>query len=77
MTFLVVWLCVVCGWVISAVPFLVGDGITLAAGGLEELFFQLCCCVNFLVVVGNSFRCYLPAIPVVPSFFFCCGGKYF
>ena len=21
---------------------------TLAAGGLEELFFQLCCCVSFL-----------------------------
>jgi hypothetical protein len=26
-TFLVVWLCVVCGCVISAVLFLVGDGI--------------------------------------------------
>jgi hypothetical protein len=22
-------------------------------------FFQLCCCVSFLVVAGNSFRCYL------------------
>jgi hypothetical protein len=39
---------------------------TLAARGLEKLFFQLCCCVSFLVVAGNSFRCYLPAIPVVP-----------
>ncbi len=39
---------------------------TLAARGLEELFFQLCCCVSFLVVAGNSFRCNLPAIPVVP-----------
>ncbi len=39
---------------------------TLAARGLEELFFQLCCCVSFLVVVGNSFTCYLPTIPVVP-----------
>ncbi len=39
---------------------------TLTACGLEELFFQLCCCVSFLVVVGNSFRCYLPTIPVVP-----------
>jgi hypothetical protein len=38
---------------------------TLAACGLEKLFSQLCCCVNFLVVVGNSFRCYLPTIPVV------------
>ncbi len=39
---------------------------TLATSGLEELFFQLCCCVSFLVVMGNSFRCYLPTIPVVP-----------
>ncbi len=38
---------------------------TIAARGLEELFFQLCCCVSFLVVAGNSFRCYLPTIPVV------------
>ncbi len=63
---------------------------TLAARGLEDLFFQLCCCVSFLVVAGNSFRSYLPTIPVVPlclflvavgnSFglhrsFFGCGGK--
>ncbi len=40
---------------------------TLAARGLEELFFQSCCCVSFLVVAGNSFRCYLPTIPVVPT----------
>ena len=39
---------------------------TLAAHGLEELFFQLCCCVSFLVMAENSFRCYLPTIPVVP-----------
>jgi hypothetical protein len=36
---------------------------TLAARGLEELFFQLC---RFFVAAGNSFRCYLPTIPVVP-----------
>jgi hypothetical protein len=63
---------------------------TLAARGLEELFFQLCCCVSFSVVAGNSFRCYLPTIPVVPLCLFClrweivlgctdqffgCGGK--
>ncbi len=47
---------------------------TLAACGLEELFFQLCCCVSFLVVAGNSFRFYLPTIPVVPlCLFFGCG----
>jgi hypothetical protein len=29
-------------------------------------------------VVGNSFRFYLPTIPVVPlCLFFCCGGKLF
>ncbi len=40
--------------------------ITFAARGLEELFFHyLCCCVSFLVVAGNGFRCYLPTIPVV------------
>ncbi len=41
-------------------------------------FFLLCCCVSFLVVTGNSFRCYLPTIPVVPlCLFFGCGGKQF
>ncbi len=35
---------------------------TLAVHGLEELFFKLCCCVSFLVVVGNNFRCYIPTI---------------
>ncbi len=55
-----------------------GETNTLAAHGLEELFFQLCCCVSFLVVAGNSFRCYLPTIPVVPlCLFFYCSGKYF
>jgi hypothetical protein len=39
---------------------------TLAARGLEELFFQLCRRVSFFVVAGNRFRCYLPTIPVVP-----------
>ena len=38
---------------------------TLAAHGLEELFFQLCCCVSFLVVAVKGFWCYLPTIPVV------------
>jgi hypothetical protein len=32
--------------------------------------FQLCCCVSFSVVAGNSFRCYLPTLPVVPLFLF-------
>jgi hypothetical protein len=32
---------------------------TLAARGLEELFFQLFCCVSFLVLVGNRFWCYI------------------
>jgi hypothetical protein len=51
---------------------------TLAAHGLEELFFQLCSCVSFLVMAGNSFRCYLPTIPVVPlCLSFACGGKQF
>ncbi len=27
--------------------------------GLEELLFQLCCCVSFLVLAGNRFWCYL------------------
>ncbi len=51
---------------------------TLAARGLEELFFQLSCCVNFSVVAGNSFRCYLPTIPVVPlCLFFVAAGNSF
>jgi hypothetical protein len=34
---------------------------TLAACGLEELFFQLCCYVSFFVVAGNSLGVtYLP-----------------
>jgi hypothetical protein len=33
--------------------------------GWRNFYFQLCCCVSFLVVAGNSFRCYLPTIPVV------------
>jgi hypothetical protein len=49
---------------------------TLVSHGLEDFFFQLCCCVSFFVVAGNSFRCYLPAIPVVPlCLFFGCGRK--
>ena len=38
---------------------------TLAAHELKEHFFQLCCCVSFFVVAGNSFSCYLPTIPDV------------
>ncbi len=53
------------------------DMNTLAVRGLEERFFQLCCGVSFLVMVGNSFRCYLLTIPVVPLLlFFGCSGKY-
>jgi hypothetical protein len=33
------------------------------AGGF---IFQMCHCVSFFVVAGNSFRHYLPTIPVVP-----------
>jgi hypothetical protein len=43
-----------------------GEINTLAARGLEELIFQLCRCVSFFVVAGNSFRCYLPTVPIVP-----------
>jgi hypothetical protein len=39
---------------------------TLAARGLEKIYFQLCHCVSFCVVAGNRFWCYLPTIPVVP-----------
>jgi hypothetical protein len=34
----------------------------LAVRVLEDFFFQLCCCVSFADVAGNSFRCYLPTI---------------
>jgi hypothetical protein len=34
------------------------DLVTLAARGLEELFFQLCHCIRFLVVAGNGFWFY-------------------
>ncbi len=53
---------------LSLSPYSWTDGITdgetnsIAARGLEELFFQLCGCVSFLVVAGNSFRCFLPTI---------------
>ncbi len=63
----------------------------LTAHGLEELFFQLCCCVSFLVVAGNSFgviSTYHTSCGVVSFFwlwweivlgctdqFFGCGGK--
>jgi hypothetical protein len=39
---------------------------TLAARGLEELFSSCAIVSVFFVVAGNSFRCYLPTIPVVP-----------
>ncbi len=42
------------------------EQIHLLRVGWRNFFFQLCCCVSFLIVVGNSFRCYLPTIPVVP-----------
>jgi hypothetical protein len=35
-----------------------GGKNTLAGRGLEELFFQLCCCVIFFLA-GNRFWCYL------------------
>jgi hypothetical protein len=38
---------------------------TLAARGLEELSPGLPLCQFFVVVAANSFRCYLPTIPVV------------
>ncbi len=42
-------------------------------------FFSSCAVVSvFWFLVGNSFRCYLPNIPVVPlCLFFGCGGKQF
>jgi hypothetical protein len=49
----------------SLSPYLRTDGQrdrrtnTLAAHGLEELFFQLYCCVSFLVLAGNRFWCYI------------------
>jgi hypothetical protein len=36
-----------------------GEMNTLAARGLEELFFQLCCCVSFSFLAGNRFWFYL------------------
>jgi hypothetical protein len=47
-----------------------GETNTLAACGLKELFFQLCCCVSFSVVAGNSFRCYLPPYQLCRCIFF-------
>ncbi len=35
---------------------------TLAARGLEDFFFQLCCCASFLVMAGNSFWCDLSSL---------------
>ncbi len=32
---------------------------TLAARGLEELFFQFCCCVSFSVLAGKRFWCFV------------------
>ncbi len=39
--------------------------IHLLCVGWRNYFFQLCRCVSFLVMAGNSFRCYWPTIPVV------------
>ncbi len=36
-----------------------GGTNTLAAHGLEELFFQLCCCGQFLVLAGDRFWFYI------------------
>ncbi len=64
---------------------------TLAAHGLEELFFQLCCCVSFWlwqeIVLGVTYTCHT-SCGVVSFFwlqreivlgctdqFFGCGGK--
>jgi hypothetical protein len=69
-----------------------GETITLATHGLEEPFFQLCCCVSFLVVVeivlGDTYlsyqlcRCvfYLSRQEIVfgcTGWFFGYGGKQF
>jgi hypothetical protein len=55
-----------------------GDSNTLAAHGLEESFFQLCCCVSFLVVVeivlGDT---YLPYQLCPCVFFFVAAGNSF
>jgi hypothetical protein len=50
-----------------------GETNTLAAHGLEELFPLLCHCVSFLVVMGNSFWCYLPTSCAIVSVFGCDG----
>jgi hypothetical protein len=42
------------------------EQIHLLRVGWRNFFFQLCHCVSFLVMAGNSFRCYWPTIPVVP-----------
>jgi hypothetical protein len=47
------------GRVITRVFFLILPQDTLAARGLEELFFQLCCCVSFWFLAGNRFGCYI------------------
>ncbi len=54
---------------------------TLAAPGLEELFFQLCCCVCFLALAGNRFWCCILTYfeyntVVVLCSFFGSGGTY-
>ncbi len=36
-----------------------GEMNTLAARGLEDFFFQFCCCVSFWFLAGNRFQCYL------------------
>ncbi len=36
-----------------------GEMNTLAVCGLEDFFFQLCCCVSFLVSGRDRFWCYL------------------
>ncbi len=53
---------------------------TLAARGLEELFFQLCCCVSFWFwqEIGFGLYTYVLRVPYscgVVSDFFASGGK--
>ncbi len=53
---------------------------TLTAHGLEELFFQLCCCVSFFVLAGNRvfvLHTYVSRVQYSCGvvYFFCSGGN--
>ncbi len=59
-TFLVVWLCVVCGCVISAVLFLVSDDTCTRCAWLGwRNFFPVVLLCQFLVLAGNRFWFYI------------------